>query len=71
MKTRAEIVVELAERTYSSYMSGDYFPSARVDMQFVSWMLDADYEALCKEVDDEFKAIRDAAVAKFNAQEAA
>lgn len=57
MKTRAEVVVELADRKYHSYMGGAHWPSSGVDEEFVAWMLGADPEVLGKEVEDEFRAI--------------
>ena len=67
MKSREQIVAELASRQYHSYMSGAMFPDPGVDVSFVAWTLDTDAEALGDEIDAAAEAIRVAAVAEYEA----
>lgn len=68
MKSRADIVTELANRLYHSYMSGAMFPTCGADIELVAWMLDTDAEELGKEIDEKAEAIRLAAARDYEAK---
>jgi hypothetical protein len=56
-KTREEVVAELADRKYHSYMGGDHWPRSGVSEEFVAWMLGVDPDLLDHLVEDQFRAI--------------